>query len=135
MPRKKQNRIIIEPDLSLDEERFYKVQVRQIEIDNKSKHIRVLLHHLDKEYMCSREITLPLPARPSNLTGLFFQACKLPVSVKSEIIIEDMVGCIINAKFAKAYNGDDYEAIDFQPISEPEVQERNISNIKSIETE
>ena len=74
MPKKKPIKIIVEPDLPLDEKRLYQVQVREIALDHRTRQIRVLLHHLDQEYMCSRAIGLPLPVRPGNLTGRFFQA-------------------------------------------------------------
>lgn len=119
MPRKKQIKITIEPDLPLKDNQYYPVQVEAITVNNKTNEMKVSLHHLDKEHMLTRDVVLPLPARPNNLTGRYFTACNLSISIGKEIMPTETIGCKLMAKFNKPINSNEYEIMDFQPVARP----------------
>ncbi len=83
-----------------DPQRWYAMQVRQVDRNRDPKGVQLELDFLDYDQLgrVHRQV-LPLPVQPEGLSGRFFQACGMNVQVGQSIAPRKALGAHLSVRF------------------------------------
>ena len=116
------------------EGKLYKGKVEKVDVDRKSKCLRVTIENLNPSQLGRiHELSLPLPVRPGNRTYSFLTACGIDAStVGTKVCLDDITGAAIGMRFG-AVAQDGSQQVDFEGLENPPVKETDVSTGESTE--
>jgi len=111
----------VRPFPQLQRKQSYRVRVIDVRKDDEAKAMEVTFEFLAANQI-GRQIAvfLSLPIRHCGLTADYFRACHIKVKPQAKICPLDTINCEILGCFEKAADGDSWQPIHFEPISQGE---------------
>ena len=119
MSPRKNNILTIEGWPKLKKGKFYKGQVKKVNINRKSKSLHITIKNLDPTQLSRiHDIELPLPVRPCSQAYSFISACGIDAStIGTKICIDDLSNVFIGVRF-NTNEEDGIQQVDFKRIEQ-----------------
>ena len=117
MSPRKNNILTIEGWPKLKKGKFYKGQIKKVNINRKSKSLNVTIENLDPTQLGHiHNIELPLPVRPGSKAYSFISSCGIDAgTIGTKICLDDLNGALIGIRFNSNQN-DTIQQVDFKKI-------------------